>query len=140
MKKRSPSSTNSTAQINKYLSSDDVCLIIEICHKAQVSVLEFGDLRVTFRQATQAPEPEAPTHSRAHPVSPTQDLPQAADNAISVIQKQSAQESLEHDEARLRDEQVAMLLIEDPQQAEQLLIDEKLDEDTTDGSGDSEEA
>jgi hypothetical protein len=108
------------------LSTDDVCRIIKACGEAKVAVLKFGDLCVKF-EATPAPNPWTPTQS---PDSGFR-APRSVDTAhsstsaaeIAGTHEQVAEESLLQDEAAVREEQIAQMVIENPLLAEQLLMD-----------------
>jgi predicted Mrr-cat superfamily restriction endonuclease len=107
---------------NNSLNSTDICAILRACREAGVSELEFGTLRVTLGKTARIVQEEA-----------AQSL--ATETEISAHQVKQAREAFELDELRMREDQLAELLITDPARAEQMLIDGEL-EDVTDGEPD----
>lgn len=111
------------------LTADEVCRIIEVCGESQVSELKFGDLHLVMGGPTLRPASTdaevAPNHS---PVAPA---------AIVAIQKQEAERSLVQAEADLKRDQLDQMIIEDPSQAERLLIQGELEDDGTNADEDA---
>lgn len=100
------------------LSSQEVCAILEAGAKNGVSVLKFGDLLVRFgRHAT-----------------PTTAIPEPATTATVTPETHEAQtkDTLEVEELRLREQELAELQITDPLKYEQMLEDGDLDEESVD--------
>ena len=108
------------------LTSQEVCSIITVCGKSGVSVLKFGDLHVEFDKQI---EPIAPEPQTGGPVPPPPPAPPAE------IVDNVAKDSLVSDEIALREEQLLMMLIEDPHEAEKLILQGELADD-----GSTEEA
>lgn len=111
--------------------------MIETSAKAGVSELKFGDLHVKFGRPTEnivgmsiPPQYHYP-FVQQNPASPSK-------NDLSEDQhNQQAKESLEVDEIRLREEQLALALVEDPVRYEELLREGELSDDVD--SADSED-
>ncbi len=123
------------------LTSDDVCAIIEASAKNEVSVLKFGDLHIEFgMNATQLrklfPPPDYPVS--VGPLSPLSQPPSPAGAAIPETQHDKMNKNaIENEELRLREEEIANAIIENPLLAEELLREGEL-EDDDDGDGDDE--
>lgn len=112
----------------------DVCSIIEVCGKAKVTLLKFGDLQVEF--GPQAPSPPPLMHE----VSPwTPYIPQARALAsaspstpateIADTQAKEAEKALAQDELAVRKDQLSQLGIENPVAYEEMINNGELDED-----------
>ncbi len=120
------------------LTSEQVCLIIEASGKAKVAKLEFRDLYLEFGQVAQLPTPEVvhmnsfvgQSVNTAHPSTPAAEM--------ADIQTKIAQESLEQDEISVRQDRLMQMLIENPHEAEKMIMSEGFNED--DGSEEDEEA
>jgi hypothetical protein len=102
------------------LSTEEVCLIIKACGESQVSKLKFRDLQLWFGTNSKS------DGSLVAGSSPT------PDTEISEIQTQVSKAAFEQEELDTRDEQVKQMLIEDPYEAEKLLIHGELTEDGSD--------
>lgn len=111
------------------MTASEVCLIITASAKAGLSVLKFGDLQIEF--ARQEPEPIG-----SPPLSEPGAIPTA--EMVAPLQKVEEQKSTEMDELRLREEQLAELLITDPFAAEEMIRNGDLAEEDH-GSDESEE-
>lgn len=96
------------------LSTDDVCRIIEACAKSGVSECQFSTLTVRFDR------PVAPPAEQQLVTAPVQ---------ISAEQIQAAMRSLEAEEIKHREDQIAELQLTDPAAAERLIVDGELEED-----------
>lgn len=109
-KTSSTSGTNITgSEIKKlFISTADVCHILGECQKAGVTLLNFDSqgLKVEFGSKLAAPKGKysgvVPDHEKIN------------ENTLAV------------EEQRVRDEQLALLQIEDPQEFERQLMDEEL--------------
>jgi hypothetical protein len=99
-----------------HLSATEVCLIIRACSESQVTQLKLGDLEISLGHKAPEPVLTAPT----------------PDTAISEIQTQIEKEELVEQEIRLRDDQIKQMLIEDPYEAEKLMIKGELESDGSD--------
>jgi hypothetical protein len=113
-----------TPDPEKTLSSDEVRAIISICGKSRVAELKFGDLYVRFdtpvEQMKQMRGIYIPAADTTHLTS--------TDNEISAIQTNEAQQALERDEIALKEERLAQMFIENPLEAERLLVEGKLED------------
>jgi len=119
--KKSPNGTNT---INNGLSSDEVCSIIKVCGEVKVSCIQYRDLTVWF-----GPQPELSDLPRLDSNLAASMPSSQTEAAISAIQENQAKEALEQDEEKLKEDELALMLIENPQMAEKLLIEGKLDEE-----------
>lgn len=118
MKTSLQSGTKSTAKND--LQSQDICSIIDTCAKNKVTALKYGGLEISFLAET---------------VIPKTVLSNPPDNDISEEQHvQNNTESFLKEEVMTREEQLALLLIEDPVRYEQMLEDGELEEDAADES------
>jgi predicted nucleic acid-binding Zn-ribbon protein len=108
------------------LQVKDICAIIKSCRNCGVTKFKFGDLEVDFGRPALSP------HGKCG----------EAVNHLSVaeitdeIHEKQMKEALEQDELRLKDEQVAQALIENPLLAEQLIMDGELEDDSEPDFGD----
>jgi hypothetical protein len=112
------------------LTADEICRIIKISAKAKVASLKIGDLLVEFSESEQA-------HSdrliqRVEPTTP-------AEAALSEIEHdKQMQEAIEYEELITREDQLDLMLIENPLEAEKMILngevetEEGLDEETLD--------
>lgn len=103
-----------------FLTPADVCAIIKACGEAQVRVLKFAGLYVRFDKTV-----ENAVVAASPPV------PEAE---ISETTQKIHEEALAQDEVRLKQDQLDQMWIENPQEAERLLLageleDEEADED-----------
>jgi hypothetical protein len=114
----------------KSLTPKDVAAIIEVCGKAQVRVLKFAGLYVEFSRKENSKDPD-PGFVVSAPHVP------AAEIAASQIQQ--ANLALEQDELALKEDQLAEMWLTNPHEAEKLVINGELEEESTDGE-DAEEA
>lgn len=106
-----PSGTKPTE--NKQLGAEDICAILKSCGASRVAELKFGDLYIAFdRPSPRTKAPQGAVEEKLpHPVVDPTDNPETV-----------SAEQTELDELRLKDEQIAHMLIENPQLAEELLI------------------
>lgn len=91
----------------------DLCTIIRECSISGVSELKFNSLHVVFGRTT-ATVPEQ--------IKPT--------TAIVEEQKTIQEKEFIRDEVALRQEQVAMMRIEDPSRAEEMLMEDMLQDNS----------
>lgn len=110
---------------NKNLTVRDVCAIIKACSSYGVTSLKFGELQVKLN-----PKEVLPSSSNPKPTIPT------VDEITEHQHEDQTKEALEDEEIRLRQSQIALALIENPELAEQLMIDGELEDD--DDSGDDD--
>lgn len=108
---------SSTAKNN--LTSDDICKIIKACAENGVYKIKCSTLEVEFGQPKKN-DPE--NNTELIPV-----LTQAEHDKMN-------KDALEEEEIKTRDEQVRMMLIEDPLRAEEMIANGDFDEDGTDGT------
>lgn len=120
------------------LSSDDVIRILEASAKAGVTKLLFRDLHVEF-----GTPPENQVVISGHQLPDYPVVQQSRDSAPvgALTDKQHetiGRENLEREEIRLREEKLALALVEDPVLYEQMIRDEELsdDVDTTESEDD----
>ena len=106
------------------LSSADICAIIKTCSENGVAQLKFGDLEIHFGK------PET-LHDDRPPAPPNHTRPATE---IAATQKQIAKKSLLKDEVSLREDELALMVIENPMEAERLIMAGELNEETTDGT------
>jgi hypothetical protein len=98
-------------------SVPEACSIIEACAKNGVSFVKFGDLCVRFKDTA---------NIKSEDPSLAQPTPSAEE--IAALQKSLADASFLEDEIDLRAQQIADLIIEDPGQAEQMIMDGELED------------
>ncbi len=123
---------NNRAKI--HLSAKDVCDIIEASAKHKVTILKFGELQIEFGTKV---EPQA-TSVAQEVFSPLNNNP---DKEISEkAHEASTKATLVADELELRAEQIALMQIENPLLAQQLLLDGELEDDDGDDESDDESA
>ena len=97
---------------NFKLSRQDICLIIETCAKNGVTILKFGDLDLNFGK----------------PAEPVQ-IASTPDKAISDANHElNTKNAIEKDEIDLREDAIAHMIVENPVMAEQMLLDEELED------------
>lgn len=116
----------------KKLSSSAIERIIKTCGEVGVSELKFGDLHVRFDKPVNRAQEDRDFRSEVSETPFSQ-----PDTEISAIQEQAYKESLERDEVALREEQLSQMFIEDPAQAERLLLDGKLSEEADEHDGEA---
>ena len=102
------------------LRTEDICTIIKLCSESRVASLKWGDLCVEFGPAKTTPWafPMESAHTEAVSPAPS---PEKADT--------QEQETLLSDELRVKDDQLALMVIEDPAQYEELISSGELDEE-----------
>lgn len=111
------------------LSTDEICRILETSSKSGVIELKFGDLHVTFG----TPAGHVPS------VENVVEQPPVASPVLTDDQhKRQSEESLEMEQVRLREEQLARALVEDPVEYERLLSQGELSDELD--TADSEES
>lgn len=102
------------------LTRADICAIIDHSAKASVRSLEVNGLRFEFGERALA-KPSPATRTTTEPTTPT-------DAALSEEQHHKQNESsLEREELVIKEERLALMMIEDPYQAEQLIADGELE-------------
>ena len=117
------------------LTASDVCTIIEQSAKAGLAELSFDGLQISFvrtyeqRQiihgkvgGLEPPSPEALAQMQQASLHPS-----PYNNLSDEHHIQRTKEQIEEDEIRLREDQLAQMLIEDPQKFEELLAQGELD-------------
>ncbi len=94
------------------LTPGEVCVILKACSDSNVAAIKYGNLNVQFGLPA---VPPAPVLSRN------------PETALSEEQhRKQGKASLQQDEIRLREEQLALLQIENPLAAEELMLKEGL--------------
>lgn len=115
------------------LSTEDACRIIETSAKTGVTELTFSGLHVKFGRLTE---------NDVGLTSPfVQQAPRAPVSVNALTEEQhtkQATEALEMDELRLRQDQLAQALVEDPLKYEELLMQGELD-DALDGADEDDD-
>lgn len=115
------SSRNGTTPMAKSsLSSQEVCDIIKVCAETQALELKFDGLHIRFG-----------TKAKDNPPLVEPDPLTKSNSDAEISEKQHAQltkDSLEDDELRTREDQLAELLITDPLAAEEMLRNEELED------------
>jgi hypothetical protein len=140
MKKRTGSRTSLTSgtrPTETRLSREEVCSILETSAKIGVLELKFGDLHATFGRPARQEDGRGPLAPY-----PFVQQPHAPPSVTALTEKEHQEQNstaLEADEVRLREEQLARALVEDPVAYERLLRDGELTDgihDVDDDDGD----
>jgi hypothetical protein len=95
----------------KELSVKDLSELIKISAKSGVSELKFGTLELRFGKPTEKAESKL-----------------SVKEITEEEHKNLTDEALEQDSIRLKKDQIDMLMVENPSEAERLLLNEDLDE------------
>lgn len=104
------------------LKSQEICEIILSSAQNGVTELKFGSLHIVFGKKTE-PQEISLLPGKVYGAS-------TPDNEISdQTHEQMNIDSLEADELRLRDDQLSQMQIENPLKAEQMLLDQELEDD-----------
>ncbi len=111
------------------LTGQEIEAIILASAKANVRVLEVQGLRLEFGDS----QPEKPTPTNPPASEPTSSTVTAL---TEKEHKKQSQESLELDEARTKEDRLAMMLIEDSLEYERLVCSGELQEDDEDEADD----
>ena len=106
--------------MDKVLTSLEICEIIKACAASAVAEFKFGDLSITFGKQTNAVEPK--------------DAPVPKQAISEEKHTQITEEQLAIEAAQTREEKIAYLLLEDPEEAERLLIQEGLNAERSEGT------
>jgi hypothetical protein len=111
------------------LSTEQVCLILEASAKSGVAELKFGGLHVKFATKADAAQGHAQLDAETAPV-----------KVLTEDQhtKQTA-DVIEHDQIRLREEELANALVEDPMRFENMLRSGELNDDALDSANDGDD-
>lgn len=118
-----------TVKQEKALTPKDIVAILEACGHAQVRVLKFAGLYVEFSRKESSPDPDPGVVVSAPHVP-----------VAEITEKQAEQEkkSFLEDELSIREDQLAEMWITDPHEAEKLVINGDLDEESKDGEDGAE--
>jgi hypothetical protein len=108
------------------LTKDEILEIIGSCATANISHFKYGGLELSFSGN------EKTNSSRTENLEP----PKPTGAALLVQHEQQDIEYLKEEEARLKEERISMMLIEDPLQAEKLILNGELDLEEGDYSDD----
>ncbi len=92
---------------NSSLTPEELCAILKACGDAKVAEMDFGTLHVRFDRPDQKP------------------LPNPGIAVSDDTLKQVTERVLREDEHRLREDQMALLQIENPLAAEQLALEDE---------------
>lgn len=115
-----PTGSKSEPMAQKNLSAEEICLILKACGESQVAMLKYGDLCVRFGKHTE-------TRSGVQALGDPDTVPPTTSaTAIAATQDTEAEKSLLQGEVAFREDEVAMMLIEDPARAEQLIMEGEL--------------
>ncbi len=98
----------------------EICTIIETSGKAKVSRLKFGDFEVEFGAQPESPVQSQPSWLERTPV-PHAPAPLASATAQTPLINLRDRKPEPEDELRFREDQLALMRIEDPFAYEQLL-------------------
>lgn len=109
---------------NPPLAVDALCSIIEACGNANVAELKFGDLYLKMGQKTPISDPRSLSLEDSGQLELP--LPRPSAKEIAELQAKEAKRALERDEIAIREQQLADMFIEDPAEAERLLIQGEL--------------
>ena len=101
------------------MTATEVCLILDSCAKNGVSTLKFGALEASWVSHPPLVQNSLDAHI------PGTEIPE-------INHSEKTKEALEVSELNLREEQLAMALIEDPEQYERLLAQGELEDEETD--------
>ena len=112
-----------------FLNAEDICKILVTAKESGVELFECGPLSVHFGARESAP---APLEAALGAEPPKSALPPAE---LVQVQQQVEETSLIDEEIRLKEDQVANLLIEDPLAFEEMLAGSELEGAPRDGSG-----
>ena len=114
------------------LKANDICGLIEVCGRSGVASMKWGDLELTFQ--TELKEQHLTQQAWPVPISPL-----SADTEISEAKHKNYDDfqrtRLESDEQRLREDQLAEMLLTDPVQYEELLASGELEDEKVHRSG-----
>lgn len=129
-----------TARENSMLSSDEIVRILEASAKAGVTKLLFRDLHVEFGTKPENPVvdltglqlPRYPVVQQSRDSAPVGELTETQHKKIE-------KNNLEAEETRLREERLALALVEDPVLYEQLLRDGELSDDVDTAESEDDE-
>ena len=124
MKTSSTSGTKPTAETKKLvLNADSICRILESCAKARVARFCISGLSVTF--GTPARPEGVPSLPKSTPL--PQKIPE---NAISagINHDTQTKDAIEAEEIRLKQERLEQMFIENPLEAERMLMSGELEE------------
>jgi hypothetical protein len=111
------------------LTPAQVCAIIKACRDAQVTELQLGDLYVRFGpQAKPGDQMEAPAAIPAN-VAQAAPTPQKKPGPESPEAHEEATKALVQEELNFREEQLALMWIEDPLAAQELILKGELEID-----------
>jgi hypothetical protein len=97
------------------LSAEEVCRILAQCARARVRVLQFADLYVRFDDLPGEIQVRGPENVKLPQV-------QHPDTEISAIQTQTEKQAILQDEIAIRQEQLTQMFIENPLEAEKMLL------------------
>lgn len=112
------------------LNPDGIALIIKACEQAQVRVLKYAGLYIEFGRPAKTPQVEQVSESEALPQDrvAAAHIPHPTVAEITDTQKRESERSLLKEELDLKDDQLAEMWITDPHAAEQLVINDQLEE------------
>ncbi len=105
--------------IKKEMTHKEIISIIKACGKSQVTEIQIGDLCVKFGRQTEPGLSEA--------IAP-QDFSPAPAQSDAELQKEQKME-FDREELAYREEQLAMMLIENPSLHEELVIKGEIEKD-----------
>ena len=108
-------------EINR-LSCQEICEIITVSAKSGVSKLKFGSLFLEFGKQTE-------THPESHQSDKLGNASTPDAEMLEKARQHSQEQSMVENELQVREERIAMLYIEDPLKAEEMLRDEELEDD-----------
>lgn len=100
------------------LSPAEACFILEVSARTGVTELKFRDLHVVFGKTAESRHEADMPHGPASP---------AANDLTATQHLEQSKAALEQDELRVRQDRLAMALVEDPALYEELLVNEELD-------------
>ena len=127
--------TATRSSIKRRLQGKEICEIIRTSHTCGVRLIQIGDLKVEFGTQTEPGGVSGSPYPRANNAVFGKPSPDLSEDEHSSQTK----EALEIEELRLREQQLAQMLIEDPSRAEELLMDGELEDDGDDSADDQSE-
>lgn len=100
------------------LNAQEICKLIKACKGSGVTKLKFGDLEITFGEATEIARPKVPL---------TQETPTVSEEQLLKAQIIEA-EAVKQDELTEAKDSLENMLIEDPEHYEELIVRGELED------------
>ncbi len=110
------------------LSASDICKLIQVGRKCEVEVLEFGNIKVQFRDIGKQTDI---MHTKVE--FGEKKIPDNAE--VETVEAIAAERILLEDTVELREEQLANYVLTDPEKYEELLMQGDLEDEKPNDSG-----